>query len=214
MSPKKSKLPFLSLPSELRNLIYQYCLIDENDLRIEARTKAYRRIATIEDTSGLVPEILLANRQINAEASAVLYGQPLTFINTSAQYLFLCQIGPVHRGLLQDITIERWCEGRALKALNHPAFTMLADAHGLRNVNVDGLACRYRGNTARSFYMRTHVWLHAFGAARGKNDAVLDILYDGEPVDNGKGMADWYYKELKERREMLYSHLRKLLAAH
>lgn len=88
--------PFLALPSELRNQIYHYTLewpaLSEHYTQILYEEVTYARglsqtsplcvvpIPVVEEVT--TPSLLLVNRQVAAEALAVLYKQPLVLCQT------------------------------------------------------------------------------------------------------------------------------------
>lgn len=71
--------PFLRLPRELRDEVYQYLLIPESPLVLRQRYKilytlgSYVRVESI--SRGLEAKILFVSRQIHQEAKKVLYGR-------------------------------------------------------------------------------------------------------------------------------------------
>ncbi|KUJ10054.1 uncharacterized protein LY89DRAFT_675549 [Mollisia scopiformis] len=75
-STKPSCSFLMKLPREIRDKIYRFLFIDE---RLESHVEAARFVATFRDRSldevKLFPNILRVNRQINTEATAVLYGE-------------------------------------------------------------------------------------------------------------------------------------------
>lgn len=177
---KKTIFPFLDLPAELRNTIYQMALEDPNDMTIISKTKILRRVTvrglakTYTDDVGyhrrhrvrptpdpskprveLSPALLAVNRQINTEGGTVLYSQKLHLEDMVAVYQFLTQVGHANRQLIRDITVHGWGEGRGVhKSLNHPAFSMLAGVTNLRRLFLD---CRVEYGVAyRSWPVQHH----------------------------------------------------------
>ncbi|KAF2490083.1 hypothetical protein BU16DRAFT_531421 [Lophium mytilinum] len=47
--PKRKIFPFLSLPAELRNIIYEHALVDGNGVHLIAKTEHYRRVVIREN---------------------------------------------------------------------------------------------------------------------------------------------------------------------
>ena len=167
-SKKSSKpFPFLSLPAELRDYIYELALTDGGGLAIVSKTKAFRRTIArgfISDGDGwhyhfnghrrrdvydadggmrdtyntLAPNLLAVNKQIHAEAIGYLYKQPLIFEDTMALHTFLAAIRPSNRLQLSELVIKGWGNGRGThKAMNFCAMTILADCINLKSLNLD-----------------------------------------------------------------------------
>lgn len=206
-SPKKDSkpqkpFPFLSLSAELRDEIYKHCLVDPNDIYLIHTFSQKRRIATRcrprrDDGSAcpdchlshpsprtLIPNLLAVNKQINAEATAFLYQQPMTAADTTSLTAFLGAIGSRRRPLLRDLTIAGWVRGRSMQLANNAAMLLLADCTALRALRLDcGLDEGYRStlrSAAEGFYRDGYDFFHAFADAKGaKADAALEILHFG-----------------------------------
>ena len=185
-------------------MVYRYALVAPEGFEIVSRTKGYRRVvrrerfiehynqrcASLPGMDGaqdsdesesptvLVPALLAVNREIHAEASALLYKQPFRFENTSALYYFLATAGPSNRAMLEDISIHGWGHTKAHKALNHPAFTMLGDTPNLKRLSMD---CDMGWHdtpkrVAQRLFRSAHVWFEAVGTATGRKDAGIKII--------------------------------------
>lgn len=165
----------------------------------------------------LIPKILLLNKQIYSETQPILYGgNAFAFEDTTAMHAFLANIGDKNCGTLTDLTIKGWGYTKAHKALNHPAFTMLARAVSLTHLHIDcriAWGCDPR-RIARQLYRDGHHWFEAVGLAKGKSDAAIDIIEvcktSLQPVGGG------YYgvspkKSSEETLEEFRGELRKLL---
>lgn len=118
------------------------------------------------------------NKQIHAEAVGYLYKQPIVLDDTMALHNFVAAIGS-NKTLVTDLTIKGWGRGRGThKAMNFCAFTLLAGCTNLQRLNLDcgiGYAPTAKG-IARQIYRDGCYFLEAFGAAREKKDAALDVL--------------------------------------
>ncbi|KIW06448.1 uncharacterized protein PV09_02892 [Verruconis gallopava] len=164
--PRRKVFPFMRLPAELRNKIYEYALSDKDPIYVSSRTKGYRRWAQRcteteispqfvsrwtryrhrqdgenknedpSDRRALVPNLLAVSKTIHDEAGSFLYGQRIVIADNYALMAFLLQIGPTHVRMLRDLTIIEWCGGRAHKSINFPAIAMLAPATDLRRLNI------------------------------------------------------------------------------
>jgi hypothetical protein len=165
--------PFLKLPAELRNKIYELALTSEKRVVLKYHFKNGRRRVPFRagakaKVNGLLnPAILRACRQVCAEALPVLYNQPFEFMNALSLQTFLEQIGKDAVKSLQTVTIL------TLKVANnsevtHPAFRALANAANLNALNILDFEISYRvtvfadiqvGALARFFFPVAHIWL-------------------------------------------------------
>ena len=106
---------FTRLPIELRNKVYRYFLISRLDYG--SRTHIWRPMAADDGVfkigffkKGAVLPILLANRQIHAEAAAVLYGENVFLFHISGfaegPLAFLDRLSPQYVHLLRRVYIR------------------------------------------------------------------------------------------------------------
>jgi len=196
----------MELPPELRDMIYEMALIDEDGISIVAKTKAYRRTvyrAIIHDELGhrsrrrgstrrttedggkdsvpkkLVPNLLAVSKQIYNETVNILYGQEFTFQDTDALHRFLGIIGLQNQQRLHHINLNSFCTSRNMKAINHCAFMTLAGATNLKTLVLNNYQFRYYScakGLARGLFMNMHFFLEAYGAAHGRMDAGIDVI--------------------------------------
>ena len=165
--------------------------------------------------SALSPSILLLNRAIYAETQPILYaGNTFFFQNTAAMYAFLAIIGPKNRATLTDVTLRGWGFTKTHKALNHPAFTMLAGAVNLTRLHID---CRIAGGgprkSAKQLYRDGFHWFEAMGAAKGKLDAAVEVIEIATEYMGTFGHRPFPWEGLRseETVEEFRDELRKLL---
>ncbi|OCK79626.1 hypothetical protein K432DRAFT_354524 [Lepidopterella palustris CBS 459.81] len=202
--PKHKIFPFLSLPAELRNLIYGYALVDDFGVFLRSKTKHYRRTVERGISDGLayslsrysrrrrylpqpmetiepeftLPSFLVLNRQIYTEALPILYSNKFILEDTTALHAFIANLTPTNRALLENITIRRWGCTKSHKALNHPGLTMLVGCVNLKHLSFDcriGLA-RGPKRIARQIYRDGFHWFEAVGTAKGKFDAAVELV--------------------------------------
>ena len=178
-SSKPSKpFPFLSLPAELRDYIYELALTDGDGISLVSKTKAFRRTiarsraalyndeATVPAYNSFIPNLLAANKQIHSEGIGYLYQQRIVLEDTMALHTFLAAIGPTNRLRLSNVTVRSWGHGRGThKAMNVAALTLLA---GCTNLKVFNLDCRIGWlrtprDLARQLYRDGHYFLEAYG---------------------------------------------------
>lgn len=187
---KRKMFPFLSLPPELRNLIYSFVLVDPSGIRLKSRSRAFRRTAVRSTTaldgeyhSSLAPNILLLNREIYKEAQPILYGgNQIILDDTYTLHTFLASIGSKNCAALTNIKILAWGQGRGVyKAMNHAAFTLLAQATNLQRLNLSGRLHWRDGPSeyATQLYRDGFHFFETFGSVKGRKDAVVDILQIG-----------------------------------
>lgn len=167
--PRKEKpvkpFPFLSLPSELRNKIYSLALEDPDGMVLGEGWRAHRRVPKRcqwhlddhldrsygltnltgrepdqEGLRSLVPSLLAVNKQIYAEAAAMLYSQPMHFTCTTALHSFLAPLSYQTASLIHSITLhgyETWGRG-VRKAMNVSALTLLSKCTNLNSLRIEG----------------------------------------------------------------------------
>lgn len=239
--PPQKPFPFLSLPPELRDYIYELALTNEGGLTIVSTTKALRRVvrrgeivnnhdyyrrgltqAGSDDlpsqSNSLSPNILAVSKQLHSEGVAWLYQQRLILQDTMTLHTFLAAIGPFNRKVVTDIVVEGWGQGRGThKAMNVAGLASLADCTNLKSFRLD---CwipwrRQMRDLARQLYRDGHHFFEQFGAANGRKDAVLDVLQLSD--NNYDGTAGWYWQSgtptssVEENKEAFRVELRRLL---
>lgn len=127
-------------------------------------------------------------------------------------HAFLATIGPKNRATLTNLTIKAWGYSRGHKALNHPAFTMLAGAVNLTHLHLDcKIAWGGPRKVARQLYRDGFHWLEAVGAAKGKFDAAIELLEISESNlsrfvsvrENDLSPNDWVEQFDAELRKLL-----------
>ena len=174
------------------------------------------------DRFSLVPNLLALNHQVHAETYPILYGGNVFALDdTTALYSFCANIGPKNCAALRELTIKEFGYSTAHKALNHPAFTIMASAINLTRLHLDCLVHPWGGqqHMARKFFSDAHHWLEAVGSARGRRDAAVDIIDLGQqnfrsPFNSGTQSGQ--QADLSKPQEMIekfQSELRKLLRA-
>lgn len=163
--PKRKIFPFLDLPAEIRNTIYNYALYDPSGINFVGTYQKKRRVAArvsaeyasnasgryysptskrvVEDVldadgdhTSLVPSLLAVNKQIYSEGIDILYGNQLTFIDSFALYSFLINLGPTRAQRLKKLRILGWLHSRGLKVYNNACFAALAWATNLTSLVV------------------------------------------------------------------------------
>lgn len=188
--------PFLSLPSELRNKIYSLCLEDPDGMVMGEGWRFHRRVPKrcqhnrygadryaglnnlcppisarydVYKPSTLSPSLLATNKQIYAEAAAMLYSQPLHFTCTTALHSFLAPLSNTTASLVTSITLhsyETW--GRGIrKAMNVSALTLLPKCRNLSLLRIEGFSSHYHRYGGR-WYNAT---VHQKGEQEGKGIA-------------------------------------------
>ncbi|KAF2144434.1 uncharacterized protein K452DRAFT_316431 [Aplosporella prunicola CBS 121167] len=214
--PKRKIFPFLKLPRELKDMIYEHVLRDSEGINLVNKTKQYRR--TVQrvhnfdeyrkllqrkqrlqkhrhccgsrrlhqlpsETEGVKPlalQLLVTCRQIHDEALPILYGSnAFTFENMPALFHFLANTSTRNRALLKDLTVCSFFQTSAQKAMNPPAFALLATgALNLNRLFFDCLVAlpKRADKAAIRLYRDAYHWLEAVGAAKGRSDAAVDVV--------------------------------------
>lgn len=205
--PPPKVFRFLDLPAEIRNTIYSYALCDPSGINIVGAFKHRRRTVIrmpaefINTPTGLqrriqrylnerspehrkslppiLPSLIAVNKQIYSEAVDILYSNEFVFIDSSALYAFLINIGPSAARHLKSIRLMGWQFTRGKATYNHACFAVLAWATNLTSFHLEApIGYRRSSNLgADQFYRDAFCWLEAFGTAQGKRDAAVDILH-------------------------------------
>ncbi|KAK5113035.1 hypothetical protein LTR85_011057 [Meristemomyces frigidus] len=159
--------PFMSLPAELRDQIYELALVDPSGVSLVSKTKSYRRtviravILEYGDThyygrrrrrridqqsqstqsedahNTLVPALLAVSKQVHSEGLGYLYQQPIVLQDTHALHSFLSVIGSM-RSRVTHLTVEGWGGGRGTNhAMNFCAFPLLGLCTNLQTLFLD-----------------------------------------------------------------------------
>jgi 2EXR family len=158
--PKKKVFPLFSLPRELRDMIYEHTLVDPKGVLFKSTNSLYRRVPyrvrkrndinqseiywwryrvklSNERPERLGPTLLRTCKAIYEEALPILYGQPITFIDTKAMHNFLYIVGPSNVALLKEVALEELAYSGANRTIARPAFCLLAPATGLRKLRFE-----------------------------------------------------------------------------
>ncbi|KAK3111505.1 hypothetical protein LTR53_013186 [Teratosphaeriaceae sp. CCFEE 6253] len=226
--PKKAgkPFPFLMLPPELRDYIYELALVDQADLTLVSKTKKYvaskSSQSQSQSTGGepahteLIPALLAVNKQIHAEGIGYLYQQPIVLEDTYALHSFLAALGG-NRTQVTDLTVKGWGVSRgAHKAMNFSGLTLLSDCTNLKSLVLDctiGWVRNPKG-LARQVYRDGVYFLEAYGAANGAKDAAVDLLELSEK--NFDGTQNWVHQrqvliKKSDFKTQFEAELRKLL---
>ncbi|KAF2126526.1 hypothetical protein P153DRAFT_297883 [Dothidotthia symphoricarpi CBS 119687] len=235
--PKHKTFPFLELPAEIRNEIYHYVLADPSGINLVSVNKHKRRTvkrvtaklmedlrgyngsvvinykikANTEEPAVLVPSLLAVNKQILHEGRSILYSNEFTFMDTSALYNLLVNLGPTGASLLKRIRLLGWGDGRGTKPYNHACFAVLVWATNLSKVSIDTHMGYHRSTkkVAERIYRDAFPWLEAVGMAQGKVDAAVDILDLSE--DSYRFVST--NSDVEEVTKEIGDHLRTILEA-
>jgi len=199
---KRKIFPFLSLPAELRNQIYELALVNPQGHYLVAKhrnrmrtvrtathgtstyTGAYNpyerlRATDAEPPPQLADGLFAVNRQINEEACTLVYPKPFVFENSVALHTFLVAIGAKNRGMLTEIGLLEWGGRRQARNMLFPAFSMLS--MGCDNISRFHYSPSYwqmqrPDEFATDFYKEAHPWLRALVTSKGSKDAAVDVV--------------------------------------
>nr|POF06922.1 hypothetical protein CFP56_31546 [Quercus suber] len=186
--PAKQVFPFLRLPRELRDMIYEYALSDD-PVRLTTKQRAYRTIFLryYRDAESechhnrMSPSILAVNKQIHEEGVSFLYKSIFYMADTFTLHRFLTQIGP------KNCKFLRWLNIRSLATCDTDtgsgrdmlsAFSLLASCINLETLCINaGYSLRKDMKfVARNIYRKGHCFIEAYGLARGRKDAAVDVI--------------------------------------
>ncbi|KAL9037793.1 MAG: hypothetical protein Q9180_003520 [Flavoplaca navasiana] len=179
--PRKMIFPFMSLPAEIKNLIYKYALTSGHEISLAFKMKGYRHTvvppARVSRPS-LAPAIIALNHETNMQAQPVLYGANVFALEDPKALLAFCaSIGPKNCAMLQKVNLKHFGNTAVRRAQCYPAFAALAIAVDLQILKLD---CNIRRGepilTARQFFRDGHNWLEAVGAKEGRRDAAVDRI--------------------------------------
>jgi hypothetical protein len=156
------------------------------------------------------------NKQIYKESVDMLYSNEFIFADSAALYSFLINLGPASSKHLKTIRLIKWGSSLASKACNHSCFAVLVWATNLTTFHMEARPCRSWRATpkrdAEQLYRNAFPWLEAFGAAKGKPDAAVEILRLGNKFFMG-GYSPGEFLSQEEIIEKFQATLSKLLGA-
>ncbi|CAE7022840.1 hypothetical protein CFE70_003201 [Pyrenophora teres f. teres 0-1] len=164
--PKHKIFPFMLLPAEIRNIIYDYTLADPLGINLVATIHNRRRqaqripaslqknisrglyykitsstdtdtVAQDDEPAPLVPALLTVCKQIHSEGKDVLYGNDFVFADSLALYAFMINLGASGAKHIKKITLRGWLDGRATKCYNHCCFAALVSATNLTSFVIE-----------------------------------------------------------------------------
>lgn len=189
------KITFLDLPPEVRNMVYQFALVDEDNLTLDNRCDclyygcdcALKRGRLVEreikrdlPEDRLSPNLLATNRQIKSEAQGILYGQPL-HLHMCNLLLFFRLIGSNNCTLLRDIYFHD-CN---IPSLNLGSFSLYA-ARNLERLRLE-VETRKRAHETYARRLLDKVAVHfsevGMGMLTGMQEGLLETRW----------VQDWKY---------------------
>ncbi|KAF2739953.1 hypothetical protein EJ04DRAFT_261246 [Polyplosphaeria fusca] len=195
--------PFMKLPAELRNAIYEYALVDcIHAIEIEYRSSKLKRhlitrrhekyrwendetlrhLTKWTMNERLCTALLLVSKEINAEATGIFYEKNVfLFLNTTAMRHFLRHIGQ-HILHIRWIMLERFnFTPKNRIPIQQDAFKALIGA-----VNLEGLilgnGClntlsHWNIDGCDAFYRTASSWMWFIAGKKGKQDAAVDMIF-------------------------------------
>lgn len=130
----------------------------------------------------LILPLLAVSKQIYHEGRDMLYSNEFVFGNVYALYAFLINLGPVTTKYLKTLRVLRWGHNRTMRVYNHTCFAALVWATNITTLRIDEPSdYQYAGKEAAlQFYRDAFPWLEAFGVAKGRADAAVDVIKFGE----------------------------------
>ncbi|KAF1978500.1 hypothetical protein BU23DRAFT_651311 [Bimuria novae-zelandiae CBS 107.79] len=190
--------PFLKLPAEMRNSIYEFALVTTDKIRIHRVMDPVTKCRTyaVRENSKYVPRtkdneiaigLLRACKQTHKEASEFLYTKNrFVFPGTGELSSFFGRYYQHVQHLTRvkvDININATVSSPVCKhveaTLNTLIFaehleTLSVNIHS--SIHVQDNGNEQMGRVAREFYLCAQHWLHAVGQRKGDKKAALGIL--------------------------------------
>ncbi|EKG12099.1 hypothetical protein MPH_10810 [Macrophomina phaseolina MS6] len=204
--PKRRIFPFLSLPRELRDMIYEYAVGSPTTVHIpdkepytsktiyiietQARYRHHARRADRTNCSKryevnpIAASLLGVNKQIHAEAAPVLYSaNRFRFSDPVAMHTFVNQLSRPTRGLLRSVELSSWFARRSYCcAFNSAVFGIMAEGcTGVREFRFWHWTYERQPRwEARRIYRWAYQWLDVLAATKkGGVAEVLSVLSKG-----------------------------------
>jgi hypothetical protein len=205
-----SHFPFFELPAELRNRVYEYALVDPDvaiaieykDSSLKRRLmkgrdaenvytsekyeslknwKVSRELTKYKFNTHLRGQLLRVNKQINREATAMLYGNNhMAFLDPLAMNYFLDHIGD-NLQHIRFCTLLFWDPKRNARH-KEAAFKKLTKAENLKSFTLgDGCLSSLNHHSdasqaVRTFYRSAYAWLWTLAARKGKDEASHELI--------------------------------------
>ncbi|KAL1626673.1 hypothetical protein SLS54_002836 [Diplodia seriata] len=180
------------LPSEIKNMIYELALIEQQPFEIEVRNtpvhskNMVRRVRKgPERWLGLPPlalGLLLLNKQTYVEAAPILYSRNVfEFPTMRAAFYFLCPLGPETKTWILSI---KMCDTADYPAWTVPTFYALIGVTNLQCLDIPVVPDMKR------FFRNTYHWLEAVGRQRGDNTS---LNLDGTNPDGSRKIGFLFF---------------------
>jgi hypothetical protein len=171
----------------------------------------------------LIPNLLLACKDIFNEAAPILYGQPITVPDTYTLQAFLLAIGRPGAQRLAKLRITGWCSSRSQKSINLPTFGLLRDAVNLQSLSIDCIVPRYwwssaksdiamAANVANKIYRDCYPWLATFHSAQRGNvwQDVLSVS-NANYIPHTQDPEDWSPERVSSAKKFMEEQLMRLV---
>jgi hypothetical protein len=192
--PPPKIFPFLNLPPELRNKIYELCLLPKKDkFKFIIQKRDIRHLAVHQgplqggNTQRTRTNILRLNKQIHAEAASLLYSHKMYFSNHIVLQAFIGQIGPTNRELLRHLVFSD--ENRSPTTVQLLfAFNMLSLATNIEELHLNSYWMAFFWSSrndspaqagtrmAQKLFREAVHWFDAMERSKGSPFAGLDVL--------------------------------------
>ena len=122
--------------------------------------------------------MLLLDHETSTEAQPFLYGENKFIVdNTTTLHGFCAKIGVKNCNTMTKLELQGWgCSGLS-KAMNHAAFTLMANATNLVRLDLRcDIGSQFPQSAASRFFRDAWPWLEAVGLAKGKKDAAVKTI--------------------------------------
>lgn len=136
---------FLDLPAELRNYIYRLTLLSGSKIRVHIEGTSVsgkdpyrvRNVSKNARSKGTTTSIMLLNRQVNREASTILWSSnEFELMRFPELRKFILLLGPERRPLITNIKLWWSTGGRHSNAQHKKALHLLGECVNIRSLTL------------------------------------------------------------------------------
>jgi hypothetical protein len=178
----------MKLPGEIRNMIYDFCLVPDNySFQIMSFLQESPKVYITRAYFGKICKgVLFMNKQIHREAASRLYGHTFQFEQARDVLLFMKAIGK-HAVYLRKVEYTPSFRDESYEI--HLAISAFAAAKSLEKLVIRGFRCRRYDSPevvgkllATKIFQHASHWFTMVARAKGSPTAGLDII-DFHPRD-------------------------------
>lgn len=208
-------LRFLSFNKEIRARVYDFYFAPDgivgHEIVLEGKRSNAKKDLYAKAYAGGKKErvaLLAVNREINLEASPVLYNLTLKLESTTILNDFWNQLPSIVRTRFTSINLKAYVKTQSKNAMN-----MLAESSRIKSLYIDSgvFGEGDPAKAAKAFYADAYKFLEAVGAAKGDKTAGVDVLSFGKAAftyrDDKKATKPWSSALVEEFKDNLKEKL-------